>query len=84
MSSASSAPAASRASGLALRPLPRRFFARDAPVVAPELLGKVLVLGPCRARLVEVEAYAGGEDPGSHADSRRHADPVPLAHARLV
>ena len=52
---------------MALRPLPRRFFARDAREVAPELLGKVLVLGPRRARLVEVEAYAGGEDPGSHA-----------------
>ncbi len=52
---------------MALRPLPRRFFARDARVVAPELLGKVLVLGARRARLVEVEAYAGGEDPGSHA-----------------
>jgi DNA-3-methyladenine glycosylase len=31
------------------------------------LLNKVLVAGPVRARLVEVEAYTGATDPGSHA-----------------
>jgi DNA-3-methyladenine glycosylase len=31
------------------------------------LLGKVLVVGRRRARIVEVEAYAGSEDAGSHA-----------------
>lgn len=35
--------------------------------MAPELLNKVLVRGALSARLVEVEAYAGAEDPGSHA-----------------
>jgi DNA-3-methyladenine glycosylase len=47
--------------------LDRQFFRRDSWVVAPELLGKVLVHGGRRARLVEVEAYAGAEDEGSHA-----------------
>ena len=35
--------------------------------MAPELLGKLVVAGPLEARLVEVEAYCGSEDPGSHA-----------------
>jgi DNA-3-methyladenine glycosylase len=49
------------------RRLRRAFYRRDPRLVAPELLGKVLTDGEVSARIVEVEAYCGSEDPGSHA-----------------
>ena len=49
------------------RRLPRSFYARDPRVVAPELLGALVVHGDRAVRLVEVEAYCGRDDPGSHA-----------------
>ena len=53
------------------RRLPRAFFARPSTVVAPDLLGRVLVRrlpggGRLAARLVEVEAYQE-DDPASHS-----------------
>ncbi len=52
------------------RPLPRRFFARDALVVARELLGCELVLRrrgiTCRGLIVETEAYCGVADRACH------------------
>ncbi len=44
----------------------RAFFRRDSREVAPELLGKLLLCRGRCGRIVEVEAYAGAEDPGSH------------------
>lgn len=49
------------------RRLARSFYRRDPRLVAPELLGKLLVRDGLAARIVEVEAYCGAEDPGSHA-----------------
>lgn len=46
--------------------LPPEFFVRDATVVAPDLLHKLLVVGGVSARIVEVEAYTG-DDPASHS-----------------
>jgi DNA-3-methyladenine glycosylase len=52
-------------------PTSRAFFARPSDVVARDLLGRLLVstssAGVVAVRLVEVEAYAGEDDPASHA-----------------
>jgi DNA-3-methyladenine glycosylase len=59
------------------RALARSFYDRDGLEVAPDLLNKVLVRTGdgvrLAARIVEVEAYRGADDPGSHAYRRKTA-----------
>ncbi|MFA6461699.1 MAG: DNA-3-methyladenine glycosylase [Candidatus Woesearchaeota archaeon] len=45
--------------------LSSRFFARDTLVVAKELLGKIIQVNGCSARIIETEAYK--DDEASHA-----------------
>jgi DNA-3-methyladenine glycosylase len=45
--------------------LPAEFFERDSPIVAPDVLNKLLVVGEHVGRIVEVEAYTQ-DDPASH------------------
>lgn len=57
------------------RPLSRKFYDRDPRVVSADLLGKLLVrrLGKTvlSARIVEVEAYLGEDDPAAHTAAGR-------------
>jgi DNA-3-methyladenine glycosylase len=56
-------------------PLPRDFYSRDPRVVSRALLGKILVRRQGRklltARVVEVEAYLGQDDPAAHSAAGR-------------
>jgi len=60
-----------KASGPTSRLLQRAFFDRPPEVVAPDLLGKILVHRTgkvrLRGRIMETEAYLGLDDPASHA-----------------
>lgn len=47
--------------------LPPAFYERPVLQVAPDLLGCVVTHAGVSIRLTEVEAYDGGNDPGSHA-----------------
>lgn len=55
------------------RPLARTRLAGNSVDVAPLLLNALLVVGGRSGRIVEVEAYGGGDDPASHA----HGGPTP-------
>jgi DNA-3-methyladenine glycosylase len=58
--------------------LPRSFYERDVTEVARDLLGCFLVHRGLGGRIVEVEAYGGPGDPGSHADR------APAGRARMM
>ena len=50
-----------------MNPVPLADLAGDALDVAPLLLNKIIRCGAASGRIVEVEAYRGADDPGSHA-----------------
>lgn len=50
-----------------MKKLSARFFDRNAEIIAKKLLGKVLVVGRKKARIVETEAYFDEHDPASRA-----------------
>ena len=67
-----------------IQKLTREFFTRDVLVVAPELIGKILV---CRVgeelfhfRITETEAYRGVEDLACHASKGRTARTEAMFH----
>ena len=70
-------PKAPTSSPTTLHPLSRAFFVRDPRHVARGLLGKVLVrngsdsAARLTARIVEVEAYLGEDDPAAHSAAGR-------------
>jgi DNA-3-methyladenine glycosylase len=63
-----------RTAGAGYTPVDVGFFERAPDVVAPELLGMILVSrrggATTGGRIVEVEAYLGAHDPGSHAATK--------------
>jgi DNA-3-methyladenine glycosylase len=56
-------------------PIPRDFFLRDPRQISRDILGKLLIRKngkhPLVARIVEVEAYLGSDDPAAHSASGR-------------
>lgn len=58
--------------------LPQSFFARDALVVARDLLGQHLRHGPVVLRVTEVEAYRSGGDSANHCRAGRTKRNAPM------
>jgi DNA-3-methyladenine glycosylase len=58
--------------------LPQSFFARDALVVAEQLLGKHLVCGAVVLRITEVEAYRHPDDTANHCRMGRTERNAPM------
>lgn len=56
-------------------PLPRKFYARPAPRVAREILGKILMHDEVSGRIVETEAYLGEGEGDLAAHSARGVTP---------
>lgn len=54
-------------------PLDVAFYDRDTTMVARDLLGRILVHGERRGRIVETEAYVGEHDLACHASKGRTA-----------
>lgn len=63
--------------------LPRAFYLREANIVAPELLGKLLIHrtpeGTSAGMIVEVEAYVGPEDKAAHTYGNRRTERTEIA-----
>lgn len=58
--------------------LPQSFFARDALIVARELLGQELRCGAVRLRITEVEAYRSPDDTANHCRAGRTTRNAPM------
>ncbi|BDU74388.1 DNA-3-methyladenine glycosylase [Mesoterricola silvestris] len=61
--------------------IPAAFYLRPVDVVARDLLGRHLCLGPVTLRITEVEAYGGPQDSASHARSGRTPRNAPMWEA---
>lgn len=59
-------------------PLPAAFYARDALVVAEELVGAEIVVGEVRVAITEVEAYRARGDTANHARMGRTPRNAPM------
>lgn len=60
--------------------LDKAFYLQDALLVAPQLVGKLLVHGDRRLRITETEVYRGVEDTACHAHRGRTARTELLFH----